>query len=472
MRRNFLMRSVVVLLLFILATFGGVYATWTFSEGEIRRDDGAFGVQLNEFTFAPKKILHITAVEMVTVQNASNVNASFTHPTYVSTTVDSKQTNATVTYKVTVYNNTDVTYWYLGPSWNSANLSNNLIGASNGITVTTKDHYNDNSNTFNTEDWVPPYTTREFYVIYQYGSNAVGTGIATQLSLDFGMKMDAVHDGFLAILNDTTSANGYQYLSEVFDQRYAETGTTIIANVGEDKKIFDQLFGGTPTIKVDGQDVPVTIMIQRENVDKRTTGDSYDVNGGPTGCEYTLYLTVDALDSPTGEAIVYAVSYSKGGEGDTNQWYQLGQLYEGKAPLQLYNNTGEVVIDVEDWKATPNDYEYINGYYYKVGYEQGDQYAKYKTIVEIMSASDQNFYNDIDNSQILRKVYAVVYNSANYSKPGYDGLKTAFENAQAFYTVHNGGQEVKVKRAATRAEIIPYIAAIQTAYNYYNEVNP
>ena len=89
-----------------------------------------------------------------------------------------------------------------------------------------------------------------------------------------------------------------------------------------------------------------------------------------------------------------------------------------------------------------------------------------------MSANDQNFYNDIDNSQLLRKVYAIVYNNANTSKPGYEGLRTAFEQAAPFYTVHNNGQEVKIKRVATRAELIPYIIAVQTAYSYYNEVNP
>ncbi len=471
MRKSFFIRIVVVFLLFIIATAGGVYATWTFSEGDVRQDDGGFGIRLNEFTFAPKKTLHITAVEIASTQSVSNVNVSFIHPTYLSATVDSGQTNATVTYKVTVYNNTDVTYWYLGPSWDETLGNNQLLDVSNGITVTTKDNYSDTNNSFNTEDWVPPYTTRDFYVIYRYGSDAVGSGISTQLSLDFGIKMDAVHDGFLKVLNDTTSENRYQYLDEVFNQRYQETGSTIIANVGDDAGIFDTLFGGTPTVNIDGQEIPVTIMIQRENVDGRGTGDSYD-DGGPTGCEYTLYLTVDPLDSPTGEAVVYAVSYSKGGEGNTDEWYQLGQLYEGKAPLETYNDSGKVAFDVEQWKASANQYEFIDGYYYKVGYEQGDQYAKYKTIEELMSANDQNFYNDIDNSQLLRKVYAVVYNSANYNKPGYEGLRTAFEHATPFYTIHNNGQEVKIKRVATRAELLPYIVAIQTAYDYYNQVNP
>lgn len=461
----------IVCFLFLMMT-SGVYATWRFSEGAPLEQSDTVNAQMNEFTFAPQATLHITAVQLHSTSNASNVAVSFTHPTYISSTVNSNRTNATVTYKVTVYNNTDVTYWYLGPSWQPSHQSNGLIGATNGITVTTRDNSGDAGATFNTDDWVPPYTYRDFYITYQFGANAVSSGISTLLSLDFGLKMDSVHDEFLAILNDTVSATGYQYLSAVFDQRYQQNGSTVIANVGADKQIFDTLFGGQPTISVGGQDVPVTIMIQRENVDNRATGDSYNVNGGPTGCEYTLYLTVDALNSPTGEAIVYAVSYSCGGESGIDQWYQLGELYEGTAPKELYDNAGNIAFDVDEWKASANEYEFIDGYYYKVGYEQGDQYAKYKTIEELMSANDQNFYNAIDNSQMLRKVYAVVYNSANYNKPGYDGLRTAFEVAAPFYTVHNNGQEVKIKRVATRAELLPYIEAIQHAYTYYNQVNP
>lgn len=459
----------VFLLLFVV-TISGVYATWQFSEGDPQKSSDVMNVGLKEFTFAPKETLHITAISLTSTSNASNVAVSFTHPTYISSTVDSRQTGSSVTYKVTLYNNTGVTYWYLGPSWTGNATSNSLIGVSNGITITTKDNYDDSGNTFNTQDWVPPYTTRDIYVTYQFGRNAVASGLSTVISLDFGVKMDSVHDGFLAILNDTVSASAYQYLDEVFNERYEETGSMVIGNIGEDKEIFDTLFGGTPTINVDGVDVPVTIMIQRENVDNRTTGDSYD--NGPSGCEYTLYITIDPLNSPTGEALVYAISYSRGGEGDTDEWYQLGQLYEGKAPLNVYDDQGNVGIDIEKWLATPNEYEFVDGKAYKVGYEQGDQYDKLKTLKEIISANDQDVYNDIDNSGILMRVYKIVYNSANYNKPGYDGLREAFEKAAPFYNVYNNGQEVKIKRQATRAELIPYMIAIQHALDYYNQVNP
>ena len=89
-----------------------------------------------------------------------------------------------------------------------------------------------------------------------------------------------------------------------------------------------------------------------------------------------------------------------------------------------------------------------------------------------MSAADQDVFNDIDNSRFLQTIWKVVNNKNNYNKPGYELLRVAFENAAPFYNVYNGGQEVKVKRNSTRSEIIPYMIAIQDAYNYYLEVNP
>ncbi len=464
-----LRKTIVILFASLFVAVTGVYATWKYSEEPPQSCSETVNVVMNEITFAPKETLHITAVELLSSSGANNVSVHFTHPTYLETTISTSRSGGNVTYKVTVLNNTGVTYWYLGPRVEKDFESNNLIGISNGITVTTKDNSDDTSNTFNNADWVPPYTTRDFYITYKFGSSAQGSYLSTLLMLKFGIKMDAVHDQFLAILNDKTSANGYHYLTEVFDQRYKESGTKVIANVGEDEEFFDTLFGGQLTVNVDGEAKPVTVMIRRENVDGRTTGDGY--NGGPTGCEYTLYITVDALDSPTGEAMVYAVSYSSGGVGITDgTWYQLGQLYEGTAPLAGYDNG--VAFDYTQWEATAKEYEFIGGKTYKVGYEQGDQYDKYKTLEEIMSANDQDVFNDIDNTGVLRRVYSIVHSSSNYNKPGYEGLRTAFEKAAPFYDVYNGGQEVKVRRNATRAEILPYMIAIQHALDYYNQVNP
>ena len=466
-------RTLGLIVLTLGMTISGVYATWKFSENPPDSQSVSLGVHLGEIQFAPKETLQITKAELFSASNARNVGVNFTHPTYLATTVNADRSGGSVTYKITVWNNTSVTYWYLGPSWDKSYESNNLIGTTNGISITTKDNSDDKARTFDEADWVPPHTERDFYVTYTFGSNALGAYMTTLLSFDFGIHMDAVYDEFSELLNDKISQYGYNYIAEVFNDKYAETGQTIIANVGAEKEIFDNLFGGDLTINVDGVDVPVTIVIQRANVDKRNTGDDYAGSGAPTGCEYTIYITTDALTSATGEAVVYAVSYSNGGVGvgGGDTWYQLGELYEGTARKMKYDSEGNIIFDITDWEATAKEYEFVDGKSYKVGYEQGDQYDKLKKLEDIMSANDQDVYNDIDNSQILRKVYAIVHTASNQNRAGYDGLRTAFEKAAPFYNVMNNGQEVKIRREATRAELLPYMIAIQNALDYYNQVN-
>ncbi len=459
----------LIIILALIATVTGVYATWMFSEGPAFDASDGMNVQMGEISFAPPETVYIIHAELLRTNNAANVGVSFTHPTYLTTTVNCSRANGGVTYKVTVYNNTDVTYWFLGAEWEQTERENAYLNVTNGVTLTTKDHADDTGATFNTDDWVPPYTQRELYVTYTFGPNVVGRDVSTLISLQFGMKMDAVQDHFLALLNNETS---YEKLSNAFDTAYQKTQSTILANVGEDEKLFDELLGENLTVNINGVDTPVTIMIRRENVDNRTTGDAYDGTNAPSGCEYTLYITVDPLDSPTGEAIVYAISYSKGGVGGADgAWYQLGQLYEGTAPKVEYGETDAYVIDYTKWKATANEYEFIDGKTYKVGYEQGDQYDKYNTLEQLMSAEDQDIYNDIDNSGILLRVYKIVYNTSNQNKAGYASLKAAFEAAAPFYNVYNNGQEVKIKRTATRSELLPYMMAIQHELTYYNQVN-
>ena len=423
----------------------------------------------------PFEGVYISDASIYSANGVQNVSFEYYKPTNFSATERPSGNGRSITYKITVHNNTEVTYWYIKQDYLSDFESNGLIGAANGITVITKDHPNDTSSTFNSEDWIPPNTYRDFYVTYTFGSNAQAYP-STFINFLFGVRMDAVHDKFLAALNDNAKGGAYDKISEFFDEKYAETGETVIANIGDEKALFDELFGNNLTVTIDGVELPVTVMVRRENVDGRTTGDSYSgTSGAPTGCEYTVYITVDALNSPTGKAMVYAVSYSTGGvAGSSDTWHQLGQLYEGKADIIDYDPSTDGMqgaFNVYSWEATPNRYEAADGISYLVGQEQGDQYDKLKTLEQIMSTNDQDIFNDIDNTRILKNVYDIVNNSANTGKNGYLGLREAFLNAAPFYNVMNGGQEVKVKRQGTRAEILPYLEKIQTALDYYNEVN-
>ena len=433
--------------------------------------------------------IYISNVEIYSQSNVTNASGEAVLPTNLKSTLQANARYASITYRVTVHNKTDMTYWYLGLDRFDAFGSNALINTSGGITISTTDHMEGGNASFDTSDWIPPQTERDFYVTFTFGANAQGA-ISILINFRFGLHMASVSDGFLQVLNDKNSEYGYYYLADAFNQNYAESKSTVLGNVGSDKQIFDNLFGTNPTINVNGVDMPVTIMVERTNVDGKTgSGDAYTGSGAPSGCEYTLYVTVDSLSSPNGKATVYAVSYTCGADG---YWYQIGELYEGQCTITDYdtsNSTYEGAFNVDTWLATPKEYSVTNDISYKVGYEQGTQYDKLNTIEQLMSTTDQEFYNKVNNNsgKLLKPVCHILYTYTNVSgrylenenynnkyKQGYDALKIAFDKIKPYCLIANGAQEVKIQNAnsLSRAELIQIMEEIQMTYDYYLAVNP
>ena len=457
--------AVIMCFATILCT-GGVYATWFFAELPPTEKDQNINVGILDFEFKPFEGVYIDSIGVYSYKNATERITEVSHPTDVYSSVKANS-GGSVTYKVKFHNNSSVNYWFIKQSYDKTLVQNSLVNSANGVTVTMKDHPGDNTDTFNSSDWIPANTYRDVYITYTFGSNATGD-TTTFITYLFGIRMDAVYTNFEDVLNTPES---YSLLSQAFDKKYAETGEVTLVNLGGEKEIFDQIFGGEITVNVDGQTLPATVMIRRENVDGKATGDSYS-GSGPSGCEYTLYITVDELDpdnNKTGKAIVYAVSYSEGGISNQTQWYQVGELYEGTAPLDEYGSVD--AFDYTKWEATAKEYIVADGITYKIGLEQGDQYQKMKKLEDIIAVRDNEIFNKINNTQILKKVYAIVYNKSNEGKPGYDLLKQAFEDASPFYKINNNGGDIPVNTNCTRAEILPYIEAIQKALDYYNQVN-
>ncbi len=432
--------------------------------------------------------LHISSIELYTQSGVVTPEFNRVLPTNLQSTVYINTPGASITYKITVNNKTDVTYWYLGTEALEGVADNDLINSSGGVFITTKDHYENNSSYFDQSDWIPPQTERVFYATYTFGGNAMGS-VSTLVNFSFGMNMGSVSDGFLKVLNDKVSPYGYYYLADAFNQNYSQNGSTVIGNIGDDEEIFNNLFGADLSVNVDGVDMPVTIMVERKNVDgKANSGDSYNGNNAPSGCEYTIYVTVDDLSSPNGKATVHAVSYTCGADGI---WYQIGELYEGESSIVDYDSSDGVyegAFDVDNWIATQNEYAVTDDISYKVGYEQGTQYDKINTIEELMSVNDQEFYNKVNNNsgKLLKPVCNILYsythnngqyteteNASNRYKQGYAALKSAFDKIKPYCLIANGAQEVKVQNASSlsRAELIQMIEEIQHAYDYYLAVN-
>lgn len=432
--------------------------------------------------------IYISSVKEINKSNVSFVSYEHLNPTNLKTDVNASNKGASVTYEVTVHNNSSINYWYLGLTYDQAYEKNPLIGANNGIIITTKDGESNNSSAFDTSDWVPADTYRTFYVTYTYNSNALGY-ISTFINFKFGVHMDSVQDEFLKVLNDKNSKYGYYYLVDSFENQLKETGKTTIGNVGDDKVIFDNVFGGNLTVNVNGEEKPVTIIISRKDIDNNpSSGDNYSNDSSKVGCEYTLYVTVDNLNNSNSSSIVYAVSYTCGPDGT---FYQIGELYEGTCDVTDYdttNNTYEGSFDITSWDATPKEYYVTDSITYKVGYEQGTEYDKYDTLEQLMSAKDNEFYNKVNNnsSNLLKPVCNILYsyrhnngqyiesiNESNLYNDGYNILKVAFDKIKPYCYIGNGAQEVKLANASSlsRAELIPLLEAIQKAYDYYLEVN-
>ena len=90
------------------------------------------------------------------------------------------------------------------------------------------------------------------------------------------------------------------------------------------------------------------------------------------------------------------------------------------------------------------------------------------TMEELISAVDQEIFNDIDNSGIFKKAYDIIKNNSGSDDPAVVGLRKAFDDAALFYRNYNNGQEFKVVRDKyTRAEIIYAISNLQAAMDYY-----
>ena len=463
--RSGLYRLFSILLLFIFTVSGtGVYAIWQFFDPPEGRTDSII-VGVNEFNYDPGETLYISDMSLYSATGSSDeLNFSYILPTNVVLNGAVASSGSSVTYKVTVFNNTDVTYWYIGPK--IPEYGTNSLLNSGAVSVTTKEKPSDTSNTFNTSDWIPPRTVRDFYVTYTFAQGATVSNLDLLVNYYFSIRIDGVQDEFLKILNDTVSANGYHYLAGEFDDKYAESGSDVISNVGE-KEVFDNLFGGDLMIDVDGVQTPVTVVVQRKNVDGKTSGDSYIGDGAPTGCEYTVYVSTDPMLAG-GTASVYAISYTRDPYG---VWHQIGQLYEGTA--NVVNTADGPVIDVNSWVADPNTYEVCDGIEYKVAQQNGTSYDLLKTIEEIMSTDDQEIFNKIDNSRLFKRVYDIIYSAENINSeaPEVVNLRRAFEAASPYYVIYNNGQEIKVVREGGRSEILPYLIEISEALDYYNEVH-
>ena len=439
--------------------------------------------------------LFITAIDTNSTSYVDSNEVNFIeYSTTINSTINKARSGTgKVEYKVTVYNNTKLTYtyrdFYYQTSLDGYNGNKYLSTTNNRskIVVTVSLAKDTAANKI-----VKPGETNEFTVTYAVGSSMnANTDWATRINLRFGINVDGerealevVEKKFLDILNTKTT---YDKLIDALDNKYdgrQEWTSNYIGNVigssSEDSVALNTLFAGQLQITVGRDQMDATVLVKHENLDgNRSTGDDYvAVNKNGTGspfygygCEMTLYLTVDPLNRAGAYVPVYAVVFTCDRDANGNKisdWYRIGSTYSGTANVVSYeggNGTGSFVTD--NWIADAATYKLVDGYSYNIG---GDVYnlkayshsvSKGVSIKNIVVANDTNAVNTL---KTLANDAKRIMNDTRYAGEGVDIVAEVYERYSHLYTVNANGTH-SVRADLTIAQMSPAIVNLYDAVN-------
>ena len=444
---------------FIFATFG--YA----AVSDILRLSGKATIEIPYGLF-------ITEIKSSTSDLDKNDVDFLDYSTSVDSTLSKTKYNVTgkVTYTITVFNNTEYKYSYRKVYYQSGLYYNNSIGTANNSKIKIETNFPDGK-------IVNPGDSLTFTATYTISAGTrqnqdQNIDYRTLVNFQFGINVDrldqatkVVHEKFLNILNTNST---YLQLLDALDNKFdgsQEWTSNYIGNVtnasNEDSALVNQLFAGHLQITVGKDEYPATVLIKHENLDGLyITGDDYTAtntnNGGTitrTGCEMTLYLTVDPLDAAGEYVPVYASVFTcdRDANGNkTSDWYEIGSMYLGTADVVTYDGqwgTGSFVTD--HWLAEAATYTPIEGYTYSV--------ASGATIKNLVSIVDPNAITAFQ--QLLNRAVAVIENP-NYAGTGIVAVENAYYEASQFYTLDASGKPV-ANSNTTRARLIPIMINLE-----------
>ena len=439
-------------------------------------------------------------VDVVTDGMETNINKNnssvgyLPYSTSIKSTVNRKTygEKTTVTYTVTVLNNTSLTY-----SYRDFYYQTNLQGYSTNNSISNKanDRYLyvkcELDGASADEKKVAPGETLEFEVTYTFGKYMdTSKDLNTLINFRFGINVDGerealevIESKFLDILNTTTT---YEQLIDALDNKFdgrQEWTSNYIGNVkgssSADSVAVNTLFAGQLQIMVGKENMDATVMIKHENLDGNTlTGDDYVAtnqnNGGVFrgyGCEMTLYLTVDQLNKAGAYVPVYAVVYTCDRDENGNQisdWYRIGSTYAGTANVVTYdggNGTGSFVTD--NWRADAATYRLIDGYSFNINGESYDlgayshNISRNVSIKDIVTATDTGARNTL---QTLLNHAKKIIDNQEYAGVGIELVEEMYEKYSYLYTVGANGIHT-VNRSSTIAQLSP---AIENLYRVVN----
>jgi hypothetical protein len=364
---------------------------------------------------------------------------------------------------------------------------------SGALKIATRDTQNSADGSFNTSDTVDPWTEKTFYAVYSTTSALTNKTFKTFVNYEFGIHVDSlgamaserIIKKFGEILNTEST---YEYLIEHIDDKYVNQGwqSNYIGNVvgatSNDTVVIERLFGDELVLTIEGVEVSVTVMIKRTNVDDNTnTGDSYTaVNGNnrhtENGCEMTLYITTNDLDKKieAGEysgasdwADVYVAVFTcdKKSDGSYSDWYHVGGIYDGIAPMVSYdgstNGTGSFITD--DWTPLRKTYKVTERYSYTISTNDGRNDGV-EDIREIMAIFDQTAITE----------YRTLLNEAELAISYIDSHKDYFadevftEYIEVLHAVTAEAKAMTVTNQTKRVWLIKILQKLENAvYPFY-----
>ena len=303
----------------------------------------------------PPKAVFITSVTTSGENGGSAVSNGFSLTVLNSTVNLGENGNATATFNITVYNNTDITHGY------------------NAMIYTVGEGTYDNTNmvvTPNIERRTPvepgEYLTFTVTVTYDKKNNITDTVLNSVINYEF-LPLDdipededvtavsGVLEQFRKILNNEVVGidNSYQVLMDQMNDAAAnDRNSSYIGTVDgasdADVAELEYLFQGQLSLTINGTETPVTLMIKNENVD------------GVAGNEMVIYMTTDDLIKTSywrnETAVVYVAVFKNTTLDDgTAKWIQIGDMYEGEANIVQYSGwMGNGSFNTDTWVSTNN----------------------------------------------------------------------------------------------------------------------
>lgn len=290
-------------------------------------------------------------VNVTSTTNGAVVDESKTlyYQSVMNTTITlGSNANSSVTFKITVHNNTDTTYAFDKTSHSV--YSNDNIRFEVNLARKTE---------------IAPDAELTFDVTFSYLNYNLASGsgdltLNSVLNFEFRLPDEIIDDAGESIANDAMSRFAeilnddieYQALIDELNKSSGRNNSYIANFVGAkptDQAFVNDIFAGNLTINIDGVDQEEKLIIKHEDI------------YGDSAKEMTIYMTNDPLTTGNKNAVVYVAVFTEITKDDgTTEWVQLGELFAGYAPIVDYqwgisgnNRTGS--INTDRWRS--NVYE-------------------------------------------------------------------------------------------------------------------